>query len=144
FVKFSQIAEENAENAKLRDGKLNARIVELEQSAKKVKIDLRNWNRSKPSSSDQSNLSCDISREQKNDQSKSQNASSGSLQNSISQSKNDLVSKLDQSKIKSPCLEPKLSIDQVQNDIPELSNILSQIAKASTLVKIPYNQRVEQ
>ncbi|CAG8629756.1 8549_t:CDS:2, partial [Diversispora eburnea] len=68
-------------------------------------------------SSDQSNLSCDISREQKNNQ----------------------------SKIKSPCLEFKLSTDQVQNDIPELSDILSQIAEASTLViKISYNQKVEQ
>ena len=33
-MKLEQTAKENAENAKLRDGELNARIVELEQSAK--------------------------------------------------------------------------------------------------------------
>ncbi|CAG8633930.1 4776_t:CDS:2, partial [Diversispora eburnea] len=68
-------------------------------------------------SSDQSNLSCDILREQKNNQ----------------------------SKIKSPCPELKLSTDQAQSDIPELSDIPSQITEASTLViKIPYNWKVEQ
>ncbi|CAG8478271.1 14306_t:CDS:2, partial [Acaulospora colombiana] len=177
FVKLEQTAKENAENVKLRDGELNARIVELEQSAKesenrfakleqkqtqvitneqevppaknilppiKDQSDKDNDITLDPISSDQSNLSCDISREQKNNQSKSQNASSGSLQNPISQSKDDLASKLDQSKIKSPCLEPKLSTDQEQNEILELSDIPSQIAEASTLVKIPYNQRVEQ
>ncbi|CAG8454768.1 15979_t:CDS:2 [Acaulospora colombiana] len=33
-IRKEQTAKENAENAKLRDGELNARIVELEQSAK--------------------------------------------------------------------------------------------------------------
>ncbi|CAG8576890.1 10655_t:CDS:2 [Acaulospora morrowiae] len=97
------------------------------------------------SSSDQSNLSCDVLREQKNNQSKSHNAFSDLLQNPISQSKDDLASKLDQLKIKSPCPEPKLSTDQAQNDTPEVSGIPSQIEEASTLVvKIPYNQKVEQ
>ncbi|CAG8733210.1 3778_t:CDS:2, partial [Acaulospora colombiana] len=55
------------------------------------------------------------------------------LEQKQTQSKDDLASKLDQSKIKSPCPEPKLSTDQAQNDIP------SQIAEASTLVKTPLN-----
>ncbi|CAG8646329.1 2663_t:CDS:2, partial [Diversispora eburnea] len=84
---------------------------------------------------------------QKNNQSKSQNASSGLLQISISQSKDDLASELDQSEIKSPCPDPQSSTNQVQAQSgisPELSITPPKIAEASTLVlKIPYNQKVE-
>ncbi|CAG8684003.1 11482_t:CDS:2, partial [Acaulospora morrowiae] len=75
------------------------------------------------SSSDQSNLSCDISREHK--------ITNQNLRISI--------------KDKVSLSRAKLSTDQAQSDIPELSNIPSQIAEASTLVvKIPYNRKVEQ